>query len=256
MRTSKRYGWIPQRPDYRDRVFELPNLGPQGVPPSVDLSPFLPACYDQGQLGSCTANAIAGALQFEMHKDTSLPLFMPSRLFIYYQEREIEGDTSSDNGAQIRDGIKAVKDLGVPAESEWPYVIEQFSERPSDEAYISAGTFDAFTRKTIRYEAVDAHLVHLKACLASGYPFVFGMSVFESFESEQVAETGVVPMPGSNETMVGGHAVLCVGYDDAEEAFLVRNSWGSSWGIKQGHFWLPYAYISMISDCWKISLVG
>lgn len=248
-----KYGWKRQKFDDRDELFRFtpPDLA---LPPSVDLSDGLPACYDQGQLGSCTANAIAGALQFEMGKDKDLPNFMPSRLFIYWQERFLEGTVNDDAGAEIRDGIKCVASFGVPSENEWPYIESRFADKPGDDVIISAGTFEAFTNKKILYQTISQDVNHLKACLASGWPFLFGFDVYPAFESEEVAQTGIVPMPGPGERSIGGHAVLAVGCDDSKQAFKVRNSWGQ-WGLK-GHFWLPYAYIQgLSSDFWKVSLV-
>lgn len=261
MRKVQRYGWRPDLPDHRDLKLAPPNLSLFELPASVDLSPGLPPAYDQESLGSCTANAIAGAIQFEMMKDKDLPDFMPSRLFIYYNERVIEGDVDQDAGAMIRDGIKTVYQDGVCGEGwgdgQWPYDIGLFADKPNEECYMNARTFNAFTSKNILYQRVIQDLHHLKACLAGGFPYVFGMSVYESFESEEVAKTGILPMPTAVEKLVGGHAILCVGYDDARQAFLVRNSWGSGWGIN-GYFWMPYAYMAnanLCDDFWSIKLV-
>lgn len=252
----KRYGWRRDLPDHRDEAFRWSNPAQLILPPSVKLEGPAPV-FDQGQLGSCTANAISSALMFEMGKDVELPTFIPSRLFIYYNEREIEGDVDHDNGAEIRDGIKSVASQGAVTEEEWPYFEDRFKLKPSDECYLNGQTFNAFTQKRILYQRVSQGLQYLKGCLASGYPFVFGFSVFESFESVQVAETGIIPMPSKEEALVGGHAVLAIGYDDSRNSFLVRNSWGSSWGLG-GNFWMPYDYVKnagLASDFWTIKLV-
>jgi C1A family cysteine protease len=245
------YGWIPDIPDARDRVFQLPKKT-GALPPSVDLRAQCPAVYDQGQLGSCTANAIAGAIEFDQRKQQLAQTFTPSRLFIYYNERVMENSVESDSGAQIRDGIKSVSSQGVCAEALWPYIEDRFAARPSAPCYKIARTHPA-----VGYSRVAQDAGQLKACLASGFPFVFGMTVYESFESDAVAHSGAAPMPGSSETALGGHAVMAAGYDDATERFLVRNSWGSGWGIG-GYFTIPYAYVTdnnLASDFWTIRTV-
>jgi C1A family cysteine protease len=222
------------------------------LPTKFDLTNICPGVYDQGQLGSCTANAIAGAIEFEQIKQDLKPFFTPSRLFIYYNERAMEGTVDSDSGAQIRDGIKSVSKQGDCPETEWPYDISKFKTKPPAKCYK-----DALKYKVVLYQRLIQNLNQMKGCLASGYPFVFGFSVYESFEGPQVAKTGVVPMPAQGEQQLGGHAVMAVGYDDASQRFNVRNSWGTGWGIK-GYFTIPYAYLtqaSLASDFWTIRLV-
>lgn len=259
-RSVARYGWIRDLPDARDHFYAVPEETRTSLPSSTDLRSGLPACYDQGQIGSCTANAIAGAVEFTVRKE-NLPDFMPSRLFIYYNERSIEGNVGTDSGAQIRDGVKSVSTQGVCAESEWPYDATpadangQFpagdpaAEKPTDQCYQ-----DALKNTVNSYQRVIQNLDQLRGCLAEGYPFVFGFTVYASFESQQVAETGVVPMPASSEQVLGGHAVLAVGYDDSQQRFLVRNSWGTSWG-QGGYFTMPYEYVTnagLASDFWTV----
>ena len=201
---------------------------------------------------NCTANAIAAAVEFDRMKQ-QLSDFTPSRLFIYYNERVIEGTVQSDSGAQIRDGIKSVATQGVCPESDWAYDIAKFTQRPPDAAYQ-----DATLDRAVSYQRLVQDLNQMKGCLASGYPFVFGFTVYESFESPQVAQTGHAALPGPTEAQIGGHAVMAVGYDDAQSWFMVRNSWGSAWGIS-GYFTLPYAYLSqhsLSSDFWTVRLVG
>jgi C1A family cysteine protease len=249
----QKYGWLPDLPDIRDHVYAAPAPVLGALPASVDLRPNCPPVYDQGQLGSCTGNAIAGAIQFEREKQKLSPDFIPSRLFIYYNERVIEGTVESDSGAQIRDGIKSVGTTGACPESVWPYDISKFAVKPPANAF-KAGHKD----KVVRYSRVLQTPAQLKGCLASGYPFVFGFTVYESFESQQVASTGVVPMPGPRESTIGGHAVMAVGYDDASQRFTVRNSWGEGWG-QEGYFTIPYAYLTddnLAADFWTIRLIA
>lgn len=250
----KRYGWIPDLPDHRDSLYAAPVPLIQHLPAKVDLRPqitFPP--YDQADLGSCTANAIAAAIEFAQIKEKAR-MFTPSRLFIYYNERVIEGTVPYDSGAQIRDGIKSVSTIGACPEADWPYIIANFADKPKDPPSYQ----DAPLGKVLLYRRIIQNLAHMKACLASGFPFVFGFTVYESFESEQVANTGEVPMPASGEQVLGGHAVLAVGYDDSIMRVIVRNSWGPNWGM-QGYFTMPYAYITqtdLADDFWTIRLVA
>jgi C1A family cysteine protease len=242
------YGWSPDLPDHRDFLYAaIPRLL-KALPAKMDLRPQCPPVYDQGQLGSCTANAIGAAYEFDQMKQHKKD-FMPSRLFIYYNEREMEGTVNSDSGAQIRDGIKSIGQEGVCPESDWPYDIAKFSAKPPSNAYS-----DAAKNKAVSYRRIARTLPEMKGCLAEGYPWVFGFTVYESFETAQVAKTGLVPMPTSSEQVLGGHAVLCVGYDDSQQRLIVRNSWGPGWGIK-GYFLMPYAYLldsNLSDDFWTV----
>jgi C1A family cysteine protease len=178
--------------------------------------------------------------------------FVPSRLFIYYNERVLEHTVNSDSGAQIRDGMKVVAKQGAPPETDWPYDIAKFADKPPAHAFSDAGK-----NKVMSYQRMNRALSQFKGCLASGYPFVFGFTVYDSFESTTVAQTGHAPMPQANEQVAGGHAVLAVGYDDQNQWFIVRNSWGDSWGMK-GYFTLPYQYLletNLSDDFWTIRLV-
>ena len=246
------YGWNRDLPDGRDFMYGAPAEVVRQLPESVDLRPGCPPVYDQGQLGSCTANAIGGALEFAQIKEQKANPFTPSRLFIYYNERVIEHTVDSDSGAQIRDGVKSVHQLGAPPETDWPYDINQFAQKPPEQAYTDATNYQA-----ILYQRVTPTLGQLKGCLASGYPFVFGFTVYESFESQEMANTGHLGMPGTAEKQLGGHAVLAVGYEDSSQTFIVRNSWGADWGIK-GYFTMPYPYLlqgTLASDFWTIRSV-
>jgi C1A family cysteine protease len=245
------YGWLPDLPDQRDHLYAAPVEMLGVLPVRVDLRPHCPPVYDQGQLGSCTANAIAGAVEFDRIKQ-KLSDFTPSRLFIYYNERAIEHTIDSDSGAQIRNGIKSVGKQGDCPEPDWPYVIARFKTRPTPKCYA-----DALNYRAVLYQRMTQTLNQLRGCLASGYPFVFGFTVYESFESAAVARTGHALLPKAGEPVVGGHAVVGVGYDDAKQWFVVRNSWGGKWGMK-GYFTLPYAYVTdadLASDFWTIRVV-
>jgi C1A family cysteine protease len=262
-RKIARYGWKPDLPDPRDHLYSAPRVAVAALPPSVDLRGQCPAVYDQGQIGSCTANAIGAGFEFDLTRQ-QLADFMPSRLFIYYNERAVEGSIPFDAGAQIRDGIKSVAKLGVCPETEWPYDDtpagsdtrfpdgSKAAQQPTKQCYD-----DALQHRATTYQRVVRNLDQFRGCLASGYPFVFGFTVFESFETKEVAQTGVMPMPAPHESILGGHAVLAVGYDDASQRFIVRNSWGKDWG-DAGYFTMPYAYLTergLSADFWTIRIV-
>jgi C1A family cysteine protease len=250
-RTIKKYGWIPDLPDHRDHCYAAPPL--VKLPKKVDLRPNCPAVYDQGELGSCTANAIAAAHQFDQMKQKKTTAFAPSRLFIYYNERAIEGTVKVDSGAMLRDGIKSLADQGAAPETSWPYDILKFTNKPPKKCY-DAG----LKNQALSYQRLTPTLAQLQGCLATGYPFVFGFSVYDSFESAAVARTGKVPMPnGSTEKLLGGHAVLAAGYDETKQCFIVRNSWGADWGVK-GYCTFPYAYLldaNLCNDFWTVRVV-
>jgi C1A family cysteine protease len=202
---------------------------------------------DQGALGSCTANALVGALEFLENKD-GVRFADLSRLFLYYNERVIIHTEKSDSGAMLRDGIKTLARQGICGETRWPYLITKFSKKPPAGCYK-----EARDHQITSYQRL-ASLEDMRACLADGFPFVFGFSVFESFESVDVARTGVAPLPAPGERIVGGHAVLAVGYQDADQRFLCRNSWGTRWGV-QGYFTIPFAYLgdrNLADDFWTI----
>jgi C1A family cysteine protease len=234
-RKIRRYGWKPSLPDLRDHIADSSELA---VLDEVDPRADLPDVFDQGQLGSCTANAVAAAVQYDAKLNGSDPGFL-SRLWIYYYERKLEGSPADqDSGANGRDGFKVCNTLGVPLEADWPYDIAKFSQEPpaslADEARL---------HRIANYRAVPRNLDSMKAVLSNRQTIAFGFTVYESFESQEVAQTGVVPVPSRTEKVVGGHEVLLVGYlKDQVNYGLVRNSWGSGWGLK-GYFLMPWAYI-------------
>ena len=246
------YGWIPQLPDLRDARLSI--SATTELPSEVNLSTRadMPPVYNQGQLESCTANAIAAAVDFDNHSRTQLFL-TPSRLWIWYQERVIENTVSQDVGAQIRDGAKVVANLGVCPESDWPYDPATFAATPPQKDYS-----DALGDRVLTYAAVPQNLWSIKSVLAGGRPVVFGFTVYSAFESPQVAKSGIVPMPSPSDSALGGHAVVLVGYNDAVDRFRVRNSWGADWG-QEGYFEMPYLYVtspSLATDFWVLKTVS
>ena len=239
MKHIQSYGWIPDRPDHRDYLYSA--IAPKvKLPSKIDLRNECSPIENQGHLGSCTANALAGHLEFlgkisgQTYKDVS-------RLFIYYNERAIEGTVGFDSGAMIRDGIKVLAKYGVCPESSWPYDISQFTRKPAAACYK-----EGLKHRITSYHRLQV-LSEMLNCLAEGFPFVFGFTVYESFESLKVAQTGIVPMPKKTERALGGHAVMAAGYDQKQKRFIVRNSWGTQWG-QTGYFTMPYAYLETLAD--------
>jgi C1A family cysteine protease len=249
IRRQARYGWLRDLPDHRDQRYASFYAVRKKLPARVDLRQGCPPVEDQGQLGSCTANALAGALEFlERMAHPRKQAVDLSRLFIYYNERAIEHSVDRDSGAMLRDGIKTLAKQGVCPESMWTYDIARFKQRPGASCYAQAQqhTIASYQRLSSTNE--------MRACLADGFPFVFGFSVYESFESQTVADSGIVNLPKKGERLIGGHAVCAVGYDDKARRFMVRNSWGRDWGM-QGYFTMPYAYLAgrrYADDFWTI----
>ena len=196
------FGWMPDLPDQRDLMYSAPMMVMKKLPAKVNLQSKCPPVYNQGALGSCTANALSAAFEFSRKKQ-KLKDFMPSRLFLYYNERALQNTVNSDSGAYIRDGIKTLNVNGICPEKEWPYIIEKFAEKPPQKCYDDAVvcTIKSYQR------LMNTNLAQLKSCLSEGFPFVFGFTVYESFESQEVAETGMLSMPKPDEKVIGGHAV-------------------------------------------------
>jgi C1A family cysteine protease len=248
-----KYRWVRDPIDPRDHIYQLAPL--QAIPPRVDLRQYCSPIEDQGNIGSCTGNAIAG--QIELIDRKGGKQLDVSRLFIYYEERVLEGTVRYDAGAYIRDGIKVTYNKGAPLESLWPYATNKFATKPPTAAYT-----DALKRKVTGY----ANFAAVKNAIAAGNPVTIGFDVYASFEDvwgdipHGQPGSGMMPMPNkATEQLLGGHAVCIVGYDDTLNGgrFIVRNSWGTSWG-DAGYFYMPYGVIqdtTMSSDFWLISAV-
>jgi C1A family cysteine protease len=241
-------GWRVDTPDYRDHLATLaePVMLPDAI--RLDALEWMPPVYDQERLGSCTANALAAAIEFDLRRQTLVD-FMPSRLFIYYNERVLERSTEYDAGAEIRDGAKTLHRTGVCSETSWPYDVSAFNHLPPLTAYQ-----EARRTKTANYGRVARH--SMRHILAAGSPFTIGFTVYDSFRS--IDDTGIMPMPAGD--VLGGHAVLVCGYDtlDDELYYRVRNSWGESWG-DAGYFWMPATYLTsskLSRDFWAIETVA
>jgi C1A family cysteine protease len=244
-------------------MFSAPLGVLRALPRAIDLKPEFPI-YDQGRIGSCTANALAGAVEFDRLKNKQSPKFEPSRLFIYFNERRIEGHIANDAGAQLRDGIKTLQKLGVCPEQDWTY---DDTPAPYDGGPFPAGSkparqpdrksySDALKYVITSYQRLTPTLSQLQGCLAAGFPFVFGFTVFENWYG-QSPQPATIPLPSGKDRAVGGHAVMCVGYDNSTNLFRIRNSWGAGAGQK-GYFFMPYAYLTsgnLASDFWVINAV-
>jgi C1A family cysteine protease len=247
------YNLKPSPPDPRDYKFQAPkSLFAGALPPSVDLSPHCSPVVDQGDLGACTGNALASGLREFMLLKSGKPLTRLSRLFVYYEERAAEGTTNEDAGANIKDGLDCLLKLGVCREELDPYNIATFTQAPTP-----AEVADAKNYKIGKYQRVNG-VLGAKQVLASGSVLVAGMDVYQQFESDEAATTGIVRMPAFNEDPLGGHCVTVVGYTDTPLLqpgywkgggfFLVRNSWGTGWGLPdpphRGYFKICYDYVN------------
>ena len=262
------YGALPDPPDHRDRKIRY-SYAQIPTAPTVDLRSYVPQVFHQGRLNSCTANAVVAAFGIDTKKQ-KLYYFEPSRLFIYYNTREIEETVSTDSGASLRNTVKAFNRCGVCPEKlieacdfgegkpdgsrrylpYWPYDTQKFNKRPPPECYL-----EAVRNHICKYERLSQEIDQLRACLKSGSPFVFGFKVFPSFGG--TGSFGIMPMPAKGEVFHSLHAVVAVGYDDVRKKIVVLNSWGCHWG-QNGYFFMPYEFITNESYCrdfWKIELV-
>lgn len=244
----RKFGWRKDSPSNDDKYhhFEIHENNKSML--DIDLRKLCPPVYDQGELGSCTANAIAAAFEFDAIKQNK-EVYTPSRLFIYYNERKKNNNINEDAGASIRDSVIEISNFGVCPEVMWPYDINKFKDLPPEKCY-----YDALWNKCIEYKKVEQNLDQMKQCLAEGFPFVFGINVYDSFMSDEVAKTGLVPIPKSDENLQGGHALLMVAIYPKKKLFGFRNSWSSSWGDK-GYGYIPFEYIldsNLASDFWTV----
>jgi C1A family cysteine protease len=253
-RKIARFGYSPDLGDFRDHPYELSG---NPIKDEVDLRSVMPAVWDQGQIGSCVWHAIP-ALLTHLHLD-----FMGSRLWGYYKTRVIEHSTKQDSGCQLRDAIKVLANLGFPPEAMWPYDISKFKKAPPRKANTAAKKeiikeYQRLGARTVDGKSYSAIVLEdMLDCLSQGLPLALGFTVYDSFESDAVARTGIVPMPSpADGNPLGGHAVAVVGYKkiNGKPYFIVRNSWSEGWGDK-GHFYMPFEFFTnsdLASDIWMI----
>jgi C1A family cysteine protease len=279
-------GWLPDYPDFRDYTFEMDGslekkkneeldklLLPIGLggadikalPSSVDLRPWCSKIENQGQIGSCTANACAGVVEYFENRAFGKYLDA-SRLFLYKVTRNF-AKISGDNGAFLRNTMGALVLFGVPPEEYWPYTDKspEFDKEPIAFCYSFASNYKGL--KYLRHDnpslSKEQVLESVKKSLAAGIPSMFGFTVFGSINQAQT--TGKIPFPCAKDRILGGHAVVAVGYNDSmiiknpacanttQGALLIRNSWGETWGQK-GYGWLPYDYVrkEAAMDFWSL----
>lgn len=249
----RKYGWVKDTVDERDYFHDFKLTLTHSDIKQVDLRTKCPNIYTQGLLGSRTANAIAAAYEFDELKQNEKEVFTPSRLFIYYNERTIDKDVITDDcGSSLRTGMKTIKKHGVCSEKSWLYDVTKYATKPPQECYD-----EGQKHKAVEYKRVKQTLEQLKQCLIEGFPIVFGMLVYESFETPAVVATGKVSIPLPTEKCLGGHAMCIVGFDDNIKCFVVRNSWGVEYGDK-GYCYIPYDYVlndKQAGDFWTVKKV-
>ncbi len=247
--------------DYTPQSKEVENiLGKQWLsfettlPSQIDLRNWTSPVEDQKNLGSCTAQAVVGLVEFYERKYHN-EFIDASRLFLYKVTRKLYNFTG-DSGAYIRGTMKALKIFGVPPERYWPYIIEKFDDEPDPFVYSLAKEYQAITYFRLDKSDVkrDDLLFILKNVLFKEIPFVFGFSVYTSIHSKNVSKTGYIPFPRKGEKMEGGHAVMAIGYDDTRRVFIIKNSWSKEWG-DNGYGYLPYDYIlkGLSADFWCLT---
>lgn len=242
--------WSPSPKDERDLKFNeyfkvLPKIK---LPSTIDLSTKIPEVWDQGEIGACVFFSTGMTILHRSRlQDREIN---PSKLFFYYITREYEGTLNEDSGAYVRDAFKMLNKTGVCKEQTWPYMPSKLFMKPSSDAYIEAAN-----TKAVKYYSLLKDLNELKTCLTLERPFVFGFRVYESFMNDPWPNT--MPLPKKREKSLGGHAVVCVGFDDKRQAFRIKNSWGKDWKDK-GYFWMPYSFITSgeCSDFWTLELLS
>lgn len=245
----RKYDLVKDKVDSRDLMYGKRHaMEIQTLPEKIDLRKKCSPIVDQGQLGSCTANAIVSGLrEFMLLNDKSSNFERLSRLFLYWWERELEGSVYRDSGASLRDGMKVLKKEGVCLEVSWPYDIKTFENTPTEKELEEAKNYTISGYQRIK--SID----EIKHALLIDHLVVFGMTVCESFET--VGTDGIVPVPKDGEKELGGHALCIVGYDDNfnNGSFIVRNSWGDAWG-DEGYCYIPYSMFKYLMDIWTVKI--
>lgn len=224
--------FVPSRPDPRDHFYVFQESEYKDV---VDLREWSSPVDDQGLLGSCVANAITNAYELMVLYRQPKMFVDLSRLFVYYNARAYSNLLYEDSGTSIRDGLRGLKEFGVCKESLWPYAIENFDDRPTEECYK-----EAYPRRIKEYQRVST-LVEIMELLDKNFPVITGINIYPSFNA-LTEDSPVLPLPGIFETRQGEHAVVLVGYDMSKEYFIAKNSYGPKWGL-QGYCYIPFSYM-------------
>jgi C1A family cysteine protease len=255
-KKNRKLSWRPDKPDFRDHLYCNKWKDDFNSPSSYDLTKtqFMPKVLDQGELGSCVDNAVSSILSFiEAKEGNGLELF--SVLFLYYNARD---DKNNDTGSEIRDCIKGLSNYGVCIDNLWPYVESKFKEKPNEQSWAEAKHRSADLQYA-RLITLD-DMIH---CISSGYPFAFGISLYGKEEDDidldnLTSENPILNLPTKNETLIGGHALMAVGYDTERKIIKVRNSWGNDW-CQNGYFDLPFDYITnddLTDDIWTFRRIA
>lgn len=247
-KIERKYGYVPDLPDFRDHVYSIQRRITK-LPQKVDLRPICPPIENQQHLGSCSAFALTSTIEILEKKNKRPCVEQFSPLFLYYNERVAGGLVMVDSGSSIRNGIKSLAREGCCREGRWPYDTSKYKKKPTARCYE-----EALECQILEYKRINT-VDEMKACLADGFPFVFGFTVYESFDNTTTRTKGIANMPTKDERVLGGHAVVGVGYDDSTNRFLIRNSYGETWGMR-GCFTIPYAYLAdrnLSDDFWMIT---
>jgi C1A family cysteine protease len=245
-RKKAGYGWRKDLPDWRDRMFAA-----DAPAPPDGAVPWMPDAYQQLSLSSCVGNGTSVVIKVDA-KNQGVDLD-PSRMFVYFNARLLEGGSVTDDGCEIRDAIKSIAQFGVAPESEWPYDLFRVDLTPDASVYT-----DALKHEALLYRRVPQELSQIKAAITSGLPIVGGISVYDSFESAEVAKTGIVPLPAPTESLLGGHCIVFYKYSDSKGTVRFLNSWGPDWG-ENGSGDLPYPYMTdpkLASDFWVVQTIS
>jgi len=232
---------VVRKPNHNDITAEK-NAVRAVTPQRVSLIQKMPPIYDQGDLGSCVANATAAILSYANFVSSKRVQYMSSRMFLYFNGRAADAILDKDPSELITDvglymdsALTTIKTDGVLAETACPYDISRFAYKPSADKYQLAQK-----NKNINYKNIAKTLASLKTQLAAGLPIMIGINVYDNFFSDITSTKGTVGMP--NGELLGGHAIVIVGYDDMRSVFNIRNSWGTGWG-DVGYGTIPYSYI-------------